>query len=501
MTLGFFVVMTVVVAVSMAISYYLINLYVKKTLKEEIGAMVQMAAMSINGDELTALAAGGENSRGFRRLLEAQQKMQTMHRLSDNFYTMIRENGKIRFLVDGVYGKDDDAAKIMEVYDGATETCMKGFETTTVEEDFYTDKRGTFLSAYSPVFNSKGEKVAAIGVDFKASSVVSEISWIMTKIVLAAILAMIIAGGAIAYFLSRSITAPVEKVMKVLSEASEVMNESSSQVTGASQDLAQGTSEQAASVQETTAAVEQMGAIIADNAGKAREAEKLAADTEKTVNTGIDSMLKMTEAMKQITASSHEMKKIIVTIDEISFQTNMLALNAAVEAARAGEAGRGFAVVAEEVRNLARRASDAARTTGNLIAESAKNVENGRLFSKEAENSIKVAGDTVKKLSDIINYVAAAGEEQAKGIQQINSAIAEIDKVTQRNSSNAEETSSASEEMSAQAYELTNIVKMLGDLVNDEAGKVSKELPAGAAKKSETRRAVNPVHAAAGLTA
>ena len=173
-------------------------------------------------------------------------------------------------------------------------------------------------------------------------------------------------------------------------------------------------------------------------------------------------MGRLTESMGEITRASEETSKIIKTIDEIAFQTNLLALNAAVEAARAGEAGAGFAVVADEVRNLAMRAADAAKNTANLIEGTVKKVKDGSdLVSRTNEAFQQVAGSSAKA-ADLVAEIAAASNEQAQGINQINTAVTELDKVTQQNAANAEESASAAEEMSAQAE---TMLGMVGELV------------------------------------
>jgi methyl-accepting chemotaxis protein len=171
------------------------------------------------------------------------------------------------------------------------------------------------------------------------------------------------------------------------------------------------------------------------------------------------------DAIQKIKSSSDETAKIIKTIDEIAFQTNLLALNAAVEAARAGDAGKGFAVVAEEVRNLAQRSAEAARNTAALIEGSQQNAENGVNVSKDVESILLRIAENTQKLSQLNGEVSSASNEQSKGIDQVNTAMTEMDKVTQSNAANAEECASASEELSAQASELKEMVNQLMQLV------------------------------------
>ncbi|MCP4375921.1 MAG: hypothetical protein GY794_07080, partial [bacterium] len=278
-----------------------------------------------------------------------------------------------------------------------------------------------------------------------------------------------IVGVMLAFVITRGITKPINQIVQGLTAGAEQTSSASGQVASASQSLAQGTSEQAASIEEVTSSIEEMTSMTKQNATNADEAKSLSANATAGTGKGTEAMGRMSVAIEDIKTSSDETAKIIKTIDEIAFQTNLLALNAAVEAARAGEAGKGFAVVAEEVRNLAQRSAQAARDTAEMIEGSVKNADNGVIISKEVASLLEdIAGDN-GKVNDLVAEIAAASNEQAQGIDQINTAVSQMDQVTQSNAANAEESASAAEELSAQAEQLGSMVIELQGMVGGSA--------------------------------
>jgi len=232
----------------------------------------------------------------------------------------------------------------------------------------------------------------------------------------------------------------------------------SGQISAGSQALAQGANEQASALEEVSSSLEEMSSMTKQNAENANNAKNLAADADNSARVGSEAMSRMSGAINRIKESSDQTAKIVKTIDEIAMQTNLLALNAAVEAARAGEAGRGFAVVAEEVRNLAQRSAQAAKNTADMIGESVQNAEVGVKIAGEVSKSFEAIAGSAKKVNDLIAEIAAASREQSQGIEQVNTAVSQMDKVTQQNAANSEESASAAEELSSQAEELQNMV-------------------------------------------
>ena len=284
---------------------------------------------------------------------------------------------------------------------------------------------------------------------------------------------LVILGVAVSLFLgiylSLSITRSLNQVISGLTEASDQVASAAKEVSSASQSLAEGSSQQAASVEETSSSLEEMSSMTKQNASNAGQADSLMKQANQVVNKANVSMSQLTTSMQEISKASEETSKIIKTIDEIAFQTNLLALNAAVEAARAGEVGAGFAVVADEVRNLAMRAADAAKNTAALIEGTVKKVTDGTALVKTTNDAFKEVAISTAKVGELVGEIAAASTEQSQGIEQVNIAVTEMDKVTQQNAATAEESASASEELNAQAEEMKSFVADLAAMVGGDA--------------------------------
>jgi methyl-accepting chemotaxis protein len=294
----------------------------------------------------------------------------------------------------------------------------------------------------------------------------------------------IVLGIVLAFSITLSIVRPIRRIITSLTEGAEQVKTASVQVAAASQSLAEGATEQAAGLEETSSSLEEMASQTKRNADNAQQANSLASEAQSSAQSGTGAMGRMSTAINDIQKSSDETAKIIKVIDEIAFQTNLLALNAAVEAARAGEAGKGFAVVAEEVRNLAMRSAEAAKNTARMIEESVKNSKNGVDIANEVRKVLDEIVGSVSKTTGLVGEIAAASQEQAQGIDQVNTAVAQMDKVTQQNAANAEESASASEELSAQAESMDQAVQELVALVGGAASRnpqFSNRRPAGRA--------------------
>ncbi len=279
----------------------------------------------------------------------------------------------------------------------------------------------------------------------------------------------------------------LETLAKHLSDASETLTGSAGQVSSASQSLAEGASEQAASLEETSASLEEMSSMTQRNAGNAQHAKELAAQARAAADVGAGDMREMTAAVADIKSASDNIAKILKTIDEIAFQTNLLALNAAVEAARAGEAGMGFAVVADEVRNLAQRSAQAARETADKIADSVSKSERGVAISGKVASGLQEIVAKARQVDELVAEIAVASKEQSQGITQVNTAINQMDKVTQGNAANAEESASAAEELFAQTDTLRHAVGQLEQLLGKSNGAASRPADSSAESNSLPR--------------
>ncbi|MBW1991894.1 MAG: hypothetical protein JRI59_07225 [Deltaproteobacteria bacterium] len=229
------------------------------------------------------------------------------------------------------------------------------------------------------------------------------------------------------------------------------MAAASMQVASASQQLAQGAVAQAASLEEAAAAMTQMSDMVHRNAADTAEAARLVDNSRASMKSSHKLLRSTKECIDRISATGEKTAKIIRTIDEIAFQTNLLALNAAVEAARAGEAGSGFAVVAEEVRHLAQRSAASAKETEQLIGESLQAIREGHELVQKSLEEFYRMGDDAKKVSELFAVISEASRKQAQKIDQLNQIMADIHRVTQQNAASAQESSSASQELSSQA--------------------------------------------------
>jgi methyl-accepting chemotaxis protein len=289
----------------------------------------------------------------------------------------------------------------------------------------------------------------------------------------------------------RAITGRLRNLAGILSEASNEVAGAAAQVSLASESLATGSTDQAASLEETSASLKEMAGMTRRNAESAAKANALASQARQAADGGAQDMTSMNEAMHAIKGSSDDIAKIIRTIDEIAFQTNILALNAAVEAARAGAAGAGFAVVADEVRTLARRSAEAARETAMKIEGAIGKTAQGVHYSESVTRKLADIVEKVRQVDALVAEVSTASREESQGVEQITRAVSRMDQIVQRNAAGAEESASAAEELNSQATALQDSVGELRTLIDGQnAGRVgpsTRTAPVAGSQPSSTK--------------
>jgi methyl-accepting chemotaxis protein len=289
-------------------------------------------------------------------------------------------------------------------------------------------------------------------------------------IIIGLVLALV-AGAGVSFLITRGATRILHRVAEALHSGSTQVSSAARQISASSQSLAEGASEQAASLEETSSSLEEISSMTNRNTENAEKANALAREARAAADTGATDMQAMAQAMNEIKASGDEIAKIIKTIDEIAFQTNILALNAAVEAARAGEAGMGFAVVADEVRNLAQRAAQSAKETAGKIEKSVSSTAKGVTITEKVSQSFQEILSKARQVDTLAAEVAGASREQSQGIGQVNTAVTQMNNVTQSTAASTEESASAAEELNAQAEALTQAVAELLQLVGGQHAK------------------------------
>jgi len=274
-----------------------------------------------------------------------------------------------------------------------------------------------------------------------------------------------LAVGAAIIVIVRGISGTLRSLAYTMSEGAEQVASAAAQVSGVSQALAQASSEQAASLEETAASGHDLASMTKKNVEHTQRASESVTETDRQVKVANHTLETMVGSMQEINSSSNKISKIIRVIDEIAFQTNILALNAAVEAARAGEAGMGFAVVADEVRNLAQRCAQAAKDTAGLIEESIQTANGGSAKLNMVVEAIQGINQQAAQVQDLVNSVSGSSQEQSRSIEQISSAVAQMQKVTQNTAASAEQGAAASQQMSAHADSMRGAVLKLHAMV------------------------------------
>ena len=354
---------------------------------------------------------------------------------------------------------------------------------------------GTYYQGALPLYG-QGELVGSLAL-LQSTDVSIAGTWQMVRLLGLVYLGCFLLIVPVGLWGSNRMTRPISGIIRTLTRTSHRVSGASDRVATTSFQLSEGAGEQASALEETSASLEQMAASTRQNAESANEADGLMRESNRIVGLATTSMDELTASMKGISQASDETSKIIKTIDEIAFQTNLLALNAAVEAARAGEAGAGFAVVADEVRSLAMRAAEAAKNTEDLIQKTVEKVKAGSEIVDRTATAFSDLAQNSAKGGEIVSGIAESSNEQARGIEQINRAVSDMDGVVQKNTLNAGESASAAEELKTQAGRMNEIVDALVSLVGSigagaEDGK--EDLEAAAAVPRAARKEI-PAHA------
>jgi methyl-accepting chemotaxis protein len=316
----------------------------------------------------------------------------------------------------------------------------------------------------------QARKVSSLGLNDTTTATVQTAgvaSFFSSLEIICAVVGLVV-GIVVAAFITGKLDKLLRGLATAISESSQEVTQASAQLASSSQSLAEGASEQAAALEETSSSLEELASMTKRNAENARKANELAGEAQRAADKGATDMQLMEQAMVGIKNSSADVANIIRTIDEIAFQTNILALNAAVEAARAGEAGMGFAVVADEVRNLAQRSAVAAKETSAKIEGALSRTAQGVEISAKVREGLQEIVSQVRNVNELVSEVASASNEQSQGITQINTAVGEMDKVTQSNAAEAEESASAAASLNSQSESMKHSVRELMQLVGSD---------------------------------
>ena len=319
---------------------------------------------------------------------------------------------------------------------------------------------------------------------------------ITSHLVVMGCLSTVLISQYIAWVVSDNITKSVKNVLESLSETSVNLTSLSSDLTVTGSKLAAGTTEQAASIQETSSTLEESESMVHQTTQNTKEADSLAKTAKEFANKGNLEMQTMLESMEELKKSSSEISKIIKVIDEIAFQTNILSLNAAVEAARAGDAGKGFAVVAEEVRNLAQRSAQAAKDTSVIIEGNINLSEKCLIVTGQVNDSLVSIKDGTNKVSELLEEISTASQEQEIGIGQINKAISQMEQVVHGNASTAQESALSAEQLTVHTETIGEIMTSLSSLIYGEGkgvASVSSKSSLGFKRFEISKKQSNPI--------
>ncbi|MGA3117102.1 MAG: methyl-accepting chemotaxis protein [Syntrophobacteraceae bacterium] len=381
----------------------------------------------------------------------------------------IDKNTVDEFIKSEMTARDQFAVLVRE---GNGDTVLKGvkrdsnWNPVSVQEKI----EGDFITKRTDIMRG-AEKLGSVELFLTPKFVLEDLKSTLMNSCVAFLILNVILLIVITISIRRIIIKPVNNIVNGLTESSQRVSSASDVLSETSSSMADNSATHAAAIEETSSSLEEMSATAKQNAENMYRARQMMEEASTILNKVNNHLNDMIQAIVDITKSSEQTNKIIKTIDEIAFQTNLLALNAAVEAARAGEAGAGFAVVADEVRNLAMRSAVAAKDTANLIEGTITTVRNGNSLTQSTQKAFKENMAISQKVGELIKEIAEASNQQALGVEQINRATAEMDRIVQQSAAESEETASASREMKALAGQMESFVT---DLVGIIGGKSSQ---------------------------
>ncbi len=324
------------------------------------------------------------------------------------------------------------------------------------------------LIIFSPLTHDN-KKVGYMEILFTKAHVLSRTKKFLI-IIYSAGTVVIIFGLLLAFFISKTIISVLQNVSGKMGESANHVSEVSGQVSSASRFMAGQAAEQTASINEISCSMNEMAIMIRQNAENANKADILTQEAGQVVHQANQAVEGLQKSIDETSKAADETVRIVKTIDDIAFQTNLLSLNAAVEAARAGEAGAGFSIVADEVRNLAAKSADAAKNTAEIIRKSAEQAKAGANTVKDAGQVFGKLFEIAKKVEDLVGEIASASTEQAQKTEHVNNSVSEIDRVTRTNASNAEQSSMISEKLNNEVEQMNHFLHELMSLVGNTPG-------------------------------
>ena len=389
--------------------------------------------------------------------------------------TMIQELSIVSYTMSA--GLEFNDSKSVDTDIDLLKNVKEFIEVKVLDQDGHVFSRKNFQGAAedpnsftvrAPILNESNVRIGTVEATVTTVYFMKSILSVISTVLLVTLLVTIFIIFLAVFIINNVIHRPLATMIGQLNEGSEQTLSAAQQVEASSQQLTQGATEQASSLEETSSALDEMSSMTRQNADNAAKASLMAAETKIHAEKGNASMKEMQGSMKAIGESAYKVGKIIKTIEEIAFQTNLLALNASVEAARAGEHGKGFAVVANEVRNLAQRASGAAKDTQQLIESSQARTKEGAEITQKTSDALGQIMEAAKKVADAVDEIALASKEQAEGIAQITNAVSQADQVTQQNSASAQESATASKDLTSQSENLKEIALSLQNIVRGE---------------------------------